>query len=260
MVKILNMDISSNIKIVIPARYQSTRLPQKPLRDIDGMPMIWHTYQRALETGIDADSIVIATDHQDIISACESFGANVTMTREDHESGTDRLAEVAQLFKWNDSVVVVNVQGDEPLVPSELINLTAETLIESKADMSTVGCPITSMNEVKDPNCVKLIADINGRALYFSRASIPFSRDGFNSDLLESEESPWLRHIGMYAYTVATLKKLTSSSIAVIENLEKLEQLRALYLGLSIQVAVIKEAPSHGVDTLEDLNRIRKLF
>lgn len=250
-----------NYKIVIPSRFGSSRLPGKPLKDINGKPMVWHVYQRALETNIGAENIVVATDHQGIFDVCTEFGIQVVITREDHESGTDRLAEVAEIMGWADDVTVVNLQGDEPLIPSALIEFTAKVLNDSpQAGMATLGCPIVDESDVHDPNCVKLVADHSGRALYFSRAAIPFARDGFEAQAMQAAQSPWLRHIGMYAYRVATLKQLTALPMAVIEGLEKLEQLRALWNGIHIQVAAIESAPGHGIDTQADLDRVRQIM
>lgn len=248
-------------KIVIPSRFGSSRLPGKPLKDINGKPMVWHVYQRALETNIGAENIVVATDHQGIFDVCVGYGIQVVMTREDHESGTDRLAEVADIMNWTDDVLVVNLQGDEPLIPPALIEFTAKVLSDSPlAGMATLGCLINDGADIHDANCVKLVADHSGRAMYFSRAAIPFARDGFQASAMQGVNSPWLRHIGMYAYRVATLKQLASLPIAVVEGLEKLEQLRALWNGVHIQVAAIESAPSHGVDTQSDLDRVRQLM
>ncbi len=248
-------------KIVIPSRFGSSRLPGKPLKDINGKPMVWHVYQRALETNIGAENIVVATDHQGIFDVCTEFGIQVVMTREDHESGTDRLAEVAELMNWADDVMVVNLQGDEPLLPPKLIELTAQVLSDSPlAGMATLGCPINDETDIHDANCVKLVADHSGKAMYFSRAAIPFARDGFEADAMQGSKSPWLRHIGMYAYRVAALKQIAAMPMAVVEGLEKLEQLRALWNGIHIQVAAIESAPGHGIDTQADLDRVRQIM
>ncbi len=248
-------------KIVIPARFGSSRLLGKPLMDIEGKPMIWHVYQRALETNIGNNNIVIATDHPEIYEIATNFGANVVMTREDHESGTDRLSEVATVMDWADDVVVVNLQGDEPLIPANLIALTASTLIKvAEAGMATLACRLQNEAQVSDPNCVKLVCDKTNKAMYFSRAAIPFAREGIDPALLASDSTPWLRHIGMYAYRVSTLKQLSQCPVSVIEGLEKLEQLRALWHGIHIQVACIAQAPGHGVDTMEDLERVREIM
>jgi 3-deoxy-manno-octulosonate cytidylyltransferase (CMP-KDO synthetase) len=260
----LNFSLSCmymNYKIVIPSRFGSSRLPGKPLKDINGKPMVWHVYQRALETKIGAEKIVVATDHQGIFDACTEFGIQVVMTREDHESGTDRLAEVADIMNWADDVMVVNLQGDEPLIPPALIAFTAKVLSESpQAGMATLGCPINDEADIHDVNCVKVVADYSGKAMYFSRAAIPFARDGFEAQTMQGAKSPWLRHIGMYAYRVATLKQLTALPMAVVEGLEKLEQLRALWNGVHIQVAAIESAPGHGIDTQADLDRVCQIM
>lgn len=248
-------------KIVIPSRFGSSRLPGKPMLDIVGKPMIWHVYQRALETNIGAENIVIATDHDEIFKAATDFGAQVVMTREDHESGTDRLAEVAEIMGWADDVLVVNLQGDEPLIKPSLIEFTAQVLHQAPlAGMATLACKLHSQAEINDPNCVKLVSDRFGKAMYFSRAAIPFAREGIDESLLKSDDTPWLRHIGMYAYKVNTLKELSLWPVSMMENLEKLEQLRALWNGIHIQVASISEAPGHGVDTLADLERVREIM
>jgi 3-deoxy-manno-octulosonate cytidylyltransferase (CMP-KDO synthetase) len=248
-----------NFKIVIPARFGSSRLPGKPLLEIAGKPMIWHVYQRALETNIGADNIVIATDNTDIESVVKAFGANVIMTAVDHESGTDRLAEVVTKLNWANDELIVNLQGDEPLIPAELITLTAQALADSEAGMSTLACKLDDEAQLHDGNCVKVVCDAKSNAMYFSRAAIPFARDGVDKALFNANNSPWLRHIGMYAYRVSTLKQLSTLPVIVLEELEKLEQLRALWHGIAIQVARIDEAPGHGVDTLDDLNRVRQI-
>jgi len=248
-------------KVVIPSRFGSSRLPGKPMLDIAGKPMVWHVYQRALETQIGPENIVIATDHEDIFNAAKAFGAQVVMTREDHESGTDRLAEVAEIMDWHDDVVVVNLQGDEPLIEPSLIQFTAEVLFQAPlAGMATLACQLKSQDEVYDPNCVKVVSDRFGKAMYFSRAPIPFAREGMDESLLQSDNTPWLRHIGMYAYKVKTLKLLSALEVSVVEDLEKLEQLRALWNGIHIQVTSIATAPGHGVDTQEDLERVRNII
>lgn len=245
-------------KIVIPARFGSSRLPGKPLLDIGGEPMIWHVYQRALETDIGAENIVIATDHEEILKTCVAFGAQAVMTSKDHESGTDRLAEVAAILDWQDDEIIVNLQGDEPLIPPEIIELTAKTLANSDlAGMATLGCRLDDQEQLLDPNCVKLVRDKTNKALYFSRAPIPFARDGISQALFNSSDSPWLRHIGMYAYRVKTLRQLSQLAVVALEEIEKLEQLRALWHGIDIQVARINQAPGHGVDTQADLERVR---
>lgn len=248
-------------KIVIPARFGSSRLPGKPLLDIGGEPMIWHVYQRALETSIGNENIVIATDNSDIYDVAKSFGANVVMTAIDHESGTDRLAEVVTKLAWHDDDIIVNLQGDEPLISSDVIQLTAETLANSQqAGMATLACNLDNEAQLSDTNCVKLVSNKNNQAMYFSRAEIPFARDGIDPALFNSAESPWLRHIGLYAYRVKTLKQLSQLPVIALEKIEKLEQLRALWHGITIQVARVSQAPGHGVDTAADLERVRGLL
>jgi 3-deoxy-manno-octulosonate cytidylyltransferase (CMP-KDO synthetase) len=253
--------ISTKFKIVIPARFGSSCLPGKPLLDIAGKPMIWHVYKQACKTNIDNQDIVIATDNQEIFDCASGFGARVVMTKESHESGTDRLAEVVTKLDWHDDDIIVNLQGDDPLITPDVIQLTATTLANNaQAGMATLACNLDNEAQLHDPNCVKLVCDQANRAMYFSRAAIPFARDGVNSALFDSVESPWLRHIGMYAYRVKTLKQLSQLPVILLEELEKLEQLRALWHGISIQVACVAKAPGDGVDTADDLNRVREIL
>jgi 3-deoxy-manno-octulosonate cytidylyltransferase (CMP-KDO synthetase) len=251
-----------SFKIAIPARYQSSRLPGKPLADIQGKPMIWHVYQQACKTGIAHQDIVIATDNQAVFDCASNFGANVVMTKASHESGTDRLAEVAQLLNWQDTDVVVNVQGDEPLIPPELITQVANLVKNNnEVGMSTLGVRLTQVNDIVNPNVVKLVTGNDDVALYFSRAAIPFDRDNSIEQQLKSASlSPFIRHIGLYAYRVDVLKQLATLPICQLEQLEKLEQLRALSNGIKIKVGVIEQAPAHGVDTQEDLEKVRALL
>lgn len=256
-------------KIVIPARYGSSRLPGKPLALISGRPMVWHVWQRALETGIPATDIWVATDDQRIYDVVEAFGANVVMTGVHHSCGTDRLAEVAALQRWAEDEIVVNVQGDEPLLPAHLIKLAASTLaVDRESGIATLGCPIVDFEQVMAPQCVKVVTNMAGQALYFSRAPIPWDRDMF-TQLLSIDASTahsgtvaphWLRHIGLYAYRVNTLTSLSHLAASPLEQLESLEQLRALWHGIKIAVARVEQAPPHGVDTPEDLARIQYHF
>ncbi|WP_299008266.1 3-deoxy-manno-octulosonate cytidylyltransferase [uncultured Shewanella sp.] len=247
-------------KIVIPARFASTRLPGKPLMKIAGKPMIWHTYQRAMETLIGNKNIVIATDHTETGQIATDFGANVVMTSSEHESGTSRLAEVARRLNWAEDTIVVNLQGDEPLLEPELIELTAKTLANHpKAGMATLGCQIKHQEDLLNPNCVKVVCDRNGKAIYFSRSAIPFARDGFEQADFNTPSNPWLRHIGMYAYRVSALYQYQSWPSSTLEELEKLEQLRAIFNDVHIQVALIDKAPRHGVDTYDDLEKVRSI-
>lgn len=239
----------SGFVVVIPVRLASERLPRKPLVDIEGRPMIERVYRQALASR--ADEVIVATDSAEIESACASFGARVEMTSSDHASGTDRIAEVAARSRWPDDRIVVNVQGDEPLIPPALIDQVAGLLADDPlASMATLTTPLADAKEYRDLNMVKVVADAAGRAIYFSRSPIPASRDG-------SIPAEARRHIGIYAYRIAALKQLAGAEPAPPERAEKLEQLRALWLGLRIAVADACETPPRGVDTAEDLEIIR---
>ncbi|WP_417462879.1 3-deoxy-manno-octulosonate cytidylyltransferase [Kordiimonas sp.] len=245
------------MKIVIPARYASTRLPGKPLADIAGKPMIAHVWDRACEAAPMAD-VYIAADDDRILKAVKAFGGQGVMTRADHASGTDRIAEVADTFGWADDEIVVNVQGDEPLIPSALIALVGEGLAaDGRADMATASTRITSTDDVLNPNIVKVVSDVFGYARYFSRSVIPYMR---GADVPDVNKYAYQRHIGIYAYKVDTLKRLTALNPAEVEEIEALEQLRALHHGLTIRVAETSEAPPHGVDTEADLVAVRSLL
>ncbi|MDH3401863.1 MAG: 3-deoxy-manno-octulosonate cytidylyltransferase [Chromatiales bacterium] len=245
-----------SFKVVIPARYGSTRLPGKPLRLIAGLPMIQRVFIRAMES--EASEVVVATDDERISKACEGFGATVCMTRADHISGTDRIAEVAAIRGWSDEEMVVNVQGDEPGLPAELIDQVAG-LLASRADanIATLATPVADVEEFLNPNAVKVVADLTGRALYFSRAPIPWFRDSAAQGLMSQQrfEGAW-RHLGLYAYRVGALKKLAATEPSPLELAEKLEQLRAMEMGMTIMVALASCSPGHGVDTEEDLARV----
>jgi 3-deoxy-manno-octulosonate cytidylyltransferase (CMP-KDO synthetase) len=245
-----------SFRVVIPARYGSTRLPGKPLREIAGKPMIQHVYARALDSG--ASEVIIATDDERIARVCDGFGAVVCMTREDHQSGTDRIAEVAVRRKWSDDELVVNVQGDEPGMPSLLIDQVAG-LLEGRpeAQIATLATAVGSIKEFMDPNAVKVVADKSGRALYFSRAPIPWARDSAPGGLMSqsSFEGAW-RHLGLYAYRVGALCKIARAPASPLELKEKLEQLRAMEMGMTILVALAVRQPGQGVDTEEDLERL----
>jgi 3-deoxy-manno-octulosonate cytidylyltransferase (CMP-KDO synthetase) len=244
--------------IVIPARFYSSRLPGKPLLEIDGKPLIWHVYQRALETGI--RSIIVATDHIDIFDAVKAFGGNVVMTAFDHVNGTERLAEVAKIQGYLDDDIVVNLQGDEPLLSAELIASVVDLLTHNpKAGIATLGCLINDVQAVFNPNVVKITMTDSGKALYFSRAPIPWNRDLFSCEDSIKLVVPYYRHIGMYAYRASTLNKIAQLDESSLELCESLEQLRALQAGIEIQVGVIDEAPPHGVDTMDDYLVVKKL-
>ena len=233
---------------VIPARYGSARLPGKPLADIHGRPMIAWVYERACQSG--AAETIVATDDERIVAACGNFGARALLTDSGHASGTDRVAEVAERLGWDDDRVVVNVQGDEPLIPPALIAQAAKLAMQDPgAAIATLVAPIDSERDREDPNVVKVVVNRAGRALYFSRAPIPWPRDG---GLPAS-----YRHIGLYAYRVAALREIAAAEPCELEQIERLEQLRALWLGLAIAVGEAVEAPPPGVDTAKDLETVR---
>jgi 3-deoxy-manno-octulosonate cytidylyltransferase (CMP-KDO synthetase) len=247
-------------KVVIPARYGSSRLPGKPLLEIAGKPMFMHVYERACRSG--AEEVLVATDDDRIEAAARAAGAAVVMTSRDHPSGTDRLQEVARLRGWADDTIVVNVQGDEPLIPAEVIDQVAVNLEKSTgAGIATLAEPLTDAGQLFNPNIVKLVRDVHGHALYFSRAPLPWARDLFAQDRSALPASDlYLRHLGIYAYRVGFLHDYVKWPPAEIERLEALEQLRALYHGVKIHVDVAAVELPPGVDTAEDLERVRALF
>ena len=248
-----------SFKIIIPARYASSRLPGKPLLDIAGKPMLQHVYERAIES--EATEVIIATDDDRIKQSAKSFGAKVCMTKRDHPSGTDRLAEVASIFQFNDDHIIVNLQGDEPCLPSELINQVAADLAQNcNADIATLYSRITQLEQVFDPNIVKVILDIDGYALYFSRAPIPWIRDHFSKKSIPDMTLPHYRHIGLYAYRTSFLTHYAELSSSLIEQAESLEQLRALFHGKKIHLSEAKINSGHGVDTMADLLLVRSLL
>ncbi|HEX4986818.1 MAG TPA: 3-deoxy-manno-octulosonate cytidylyltransferase [Burkholderiales bacterium] len=246
--------------VVIPARYASSRLPGKPLADIAGRPMVVHVAERARESG--AQAVIVATDDARIAEAVRAHGHEATMTRPDHASGTDRIAEVAAARGWPDGRIVVNVQGDEPRIPAALIRAVAQQLdAHADAAIATACHPIHSAEEMFDPNAVKVVLDKDGYAAYFSRAPIPFARDAFRADRSRLPAGlPAYRHLGLYAYRCGFLKIYSSLAPAATERFESLEQLRALWHGHRISVAVTDAAPEPGVDTPEDLEKMRRAF
>lgn len=246
--------------VIIPARFASTRFPGKPLADINGQPMIQHVYNRACQS--EAERVIVATDDQRIADVADSFGAEVCMTREDHPSGTDRLQEVVAKLGFYADDIVVNVQGDEPLIPPRVINQVAHNLkAEPEASIATLSEPIEDIDTLLNPNVVKVVADARGMALYFSRAPIPWPRDAFAQSKTEMPDGfNWQRHIGIYAYRVKMLNEFVRWQPAPIETTESLEQLRAMWNGQRIHVAVADELPPPGVDTPEDLERLRALL
>lgn len=246
--------------VVIPARFASSRLPGKPLADIAGKPMVVHVADRAREAG--AREVIVATDDERIRAAVAGHGHQAVMTRADHASGTDRIAEVARLRNWPASSIVVNVQGDEPRIPAILIRAVAEQLAShGEAAISTACHPIGSAAEMFDPNAVKVVMDKDGYALYFSRAPIPYARDAFRAGTSALPQGlPVYRHLGLYAYRCSFLQAYAGLPPAALEQFEALEQLRALAHGYRISVAITGHAPEPGVDTPEDLEKMREAF
>jgi len=239
--------------VAIPARHAATRLPGKPLRMLGDKPLVWHVARRALDAG--AREVWVAADDSRILDAVEGSGARGVLTSPAHPSGTDRLAECASLAGWADDLIVVNLQGDEPFAPPSGIRAVAELLDRSDCEMATLAAPITDRATLFDPNAVKVVADAHERALYFSRAPIPWDRDAFPGEGDALPERPWLRHIGIYAYRVGFLRRFAALPPGRLEQLEKLEQLRVLEAGFGIAVAPTPEAFPPGVDTPEDLAR-----
>jgi 3-deoxy-manno-octulosonate cytidylyltransferase (CMP-KDO synthetase) len=246
---------AQNFVVIIPARLASTRLPNKPLADIAGKPMVVRVAERAALSG--ATSVAVACDDERIMSACQAHGVAAFMTRADHPSGTDRIAETALQLELPDDAIIVNVQGDEPLIDPHLIAATAAQVTRA-TPMATAAHPIREIDDVFNPNVVKVVIDKTNRALYFSRAAIPWHRDAFaqTPNVLPPDYCIY-RHIGLYAYTHAFLKRYASLETAPIERYEALEQLRVLWNGYPIAVQITQDAPSAGVDTLEDLDRVR---
>ncbi|KPC36773.1 3-deoxy-manno-octulosonate cytidylyltransferase [Pseudomonas syringae pv. cilantro] len=246
--------------VVIPARYGSSRFPGKPLKLIAGKPMVQLVWEQARKSS--AERVVIATDDARIVEACQAFGAEVLLTRDDHNSGTDRLAEVATQLGLAADAIVVNVQGDEPMIPPAVIDQVASNLAaHPEAGISTLAEPIDDVAALFNPNVVKVSTDINGLALTFSRAPLPWARDALarSNDELPAGV-PYRRHIGIYAYRAGFLHDFVSWGPCWLENTESLEQLRALWNGVRIHVADALEAPPGGVDTPEDLERVRRLL
>ena len=242
--------------VIIPARYESTRLPGKPLADIAGKPMIQWVYEQSIQAG--ADEVIVATDDKRVESAVKAFGGKACMTSSKHQSGTERLAEVVQTMGISDDQVIVNVQGDEPLIPPVTIAQVANNLLNNQAPMATLAVEISHQDEVFNTNAVKVVTDSNGYALYFSRASIPWDRDNFSG----SEQlvvQPLMRHIGIYAYRAGFINTYINWMPTALEKIESLEQLRVLWYGEKIHVEVAKQVPPAGVDTQEDLDAVRRI-
>jgi 3-deoxy-manno-octulosonate cytidylyltransferase (CMP-KDO synthetase) len=247
--------------VIVPARYASTRLPGKPLLDLGGKPMVVRVLEIASRAG--AAFAFVATDDQRIADAVRAAGGEALLTSPEHATGTDRLAEVARRKELPADLVVVNLQGDEPAVPPEYVSLVAETLRSTpEASLATLATPIHHRRELFDANVVKVVRDDTGGALYFSRAPIPWQRGDFDRSSRDGQlpPGPFLRHIGLYAYRVSTLLTLSQTPPAALERAESLEQLRALALGMRVQLAIVDRLPGGGVDVPDDVERARKLF
>jgi 3-deoxy-manno-octulosonate cytidylyltransferase (CMP-KDO synthetase) len=247
--------------VLIPARLASTRLPNKPLADIAGIPMVVRVAQRVAQGLAQPARIVVAADHASIVQACEQFGIEAVLTRVDHASGSDRLAEACNLLGLRDEDIVVNVQGDEPLIDPGLVQAVASLLVsQPAASMGTAAHAIDSVEDFKNPNVVKVVLNAAGMALYFSRAPIAWWRDGFTDGITSLAQPAPLRHIGIYSYRAGFLRCFPTLTQAPIEITEALEQLRALWHGYQIAVHTSTTAPGAGVDTPEDLARVRAIF
>lgn len=250
---------AAKFKVVIPARLGSTRLPRKVLREIAGKPVVQHVWEAARLAG--AEEVLIATDSDEVQDVCEAFGAAVWMTATTHNSGTDRTNEIARQAGWAASTIVVNLQGDEPLMPPALVSQAAELLAnDPEAHIASLCHPLQSLDEWLNPNVVKLVMDRRGYALYFSRAPIPWQRQGASRDQPRLPAGLAFRHIGLYAYRVAALAEFSSLPPAPLEDCEALEQLRALTHGFRIKMGVTETPPPRGVDTEEDLQAVARLL
>ncbi|WP_294963500.1 3-deoxy-manno-octulosonate cytidylyltransferase [uncultured Gilliamella sp.] len=248
--------------VIIPARYASSRLPAKPLADIHGKPMIVRVMEQAQKSS--ANRVIVATDHQQVFNVVKDYGGEVILTSDQHNSGTERLAEVINAYQLADDEIIVNVQGDEPLIPPIIIDQVAANLVQYKTGMATLAVPITAVEEAFNPGAVKVVTDKDGYALYFSRATIPWDRDRFakTADLYKQTSigNFYLRHIGIYAYRAGFIRQYVNWAPSTLEQIEMLEQLRVLWYGEKIHVEVAKQAPAIGVDTQADLEKVRALF
>ena len=240
--------------VIIPARFQSSRLPGKPLAKIGGKEMILHVCERAEESG--AESVTVATDNRKIQMIVNQAGFKAILTREDHQSGSDRIFEAAELLGLKNEDVIVNVQGDEPFIPSENISQVASIIRSKKTQMATLCCPFTDILEANNPNAVKVIFDNNNRAIYFSRSLIPYDRNKSESNNTQN----YYRHIGIYAYTKNFLKRFVQWPVSRLESIEKLEQLRVLENGEAIYLELLKDIPHAGIDTVEDLQQANVIY
>ena len=250
--------MSCAFKVVIPARYGSSRLPGKPLINIAGKAMVLHVCDRAKEAG--ASQVVVATDDTRILDAVKNYGFEAVMTSDAHESGSERLAEVAAIYQWHKDDIIVNLQGDEPLIPAEYIAFAANSLAQQHtAEVATLAAEILSAEEIFNSHAVKVVVDKQHYALYFSRAAIPWDREEFQQlDKVSIRKNTYLRHIGMYAYRVGFLQRYVQWETSKLEKVEMLEQLRILWQGEKILVAEVDKAPEPGVDTAEDLLRVEQ--
>lgn len=251
------MKKSNMFTVIIPARFASNRLQGKPLADIHGKPMIIRVMERALMS--DATRVIVATDHQAVFDVVQVANGEVCMTNVDHQSGTERLAEVIEKYKFSDDEIIINVQDDEPLIPPEIINQLASNLMLNNVGMATLAAPINDPQEVFDPAIVKVVTDKQSNALYFSRAAIPWERDRFAVSKMEIGQH-FLRHIGIYAYRAGFIRRYIQWSISPLETIEMLEQLRVLWYGEKIHVALAVKTPGPGVDNQQDLDAVRKAF
>ncbi|WP_439327631.1 3-deoxy-manno-octulosonate cytidylyltransferase [Lonepinella sp. BR2357] len=252
----------TNFSVIIPARFASSRLPGKPLADIAGKPMIQHVWEKAQQSG--ASRVIVATDNDQVAQAVQAFGGEVCMTSEKHNSGTERLAEVVQKLGLPADEIIVNIQGDEPLIPPVIVQQVAENLQKYQVNMASLAVKIDDPEELFNPNAVKVITDKNGYVLYFSRAVIPWDRDQFallqKGKLQEKQlqlQPHYLRHIGIYAYRAGFIQQYVQWQPTALEQIESLEQLRVLWHGERIHVELAKEVPEVGVDTPEDLEKVR---
>lgn len=249
----------STYNIVIPARFASERLPGKILLDLGGKPLIQHVWQRAIESS--AKSVVIATDDERIVTTARDFGAEVVLTSPDHQSGSDRIAESADQLGWPDEQAVVNLQGDEPLMPASCLDQVAALLDErADCDVASLYWPITDAEEVLNPNAVKVVTAIDGRALYFSRSPVPYERSYADISAALVAGKRWKRHLGLYAYRLSALRRFTAMSPTPLEMSERLEQLRIMEQGGQIAMARANEFIPPGVDTSDDLERLREII
>lgn len=240
--------------VIIPARFFSSRLPGKPLADINGKPMVVRVMEQVQESG--ATRVIVATDHPSVVNVVERVGGEVCLTSPSHQCGTERLAEVTDHYGFHDDQIIVNVQGDEPFIPPKIIRQVADNLVGIDAAMATLAVPITTAEEAFNPNAVKVVVDAHGYALYFSRATIPWDREGFIRSR-EQIHSSLLRHIGIYAYRVGFIRRYVSWQASPLEKIENLEQLRVLWYGQKIHAAVVSMPTGMGIDTLEELAQVR---